>query len=194
MNRELNPQLFGGQRVNSNVDKIGPTGDPNQSSAGIMGRTVESATGRGHAAGQQVPYLSNEVKALEHQVTAMRVALMQMENRTEALNSKMEELSRSVHNRLERFSQVIQRIEENQSQQQQETTARFAQIAARVNERKIGDTKVQELVDRHNTIVRNFENRLLSLQRLVSEQEMALHNAQASLEEARSEIIRLKRL
>ena len=58
---------------------------------------------------------------------------------------------------------------------------------------EIAKMKIQELVDRHNSIIRNFENRLLSMQRLVSEQEMTLHNAQAALDEARNEIARLKR-
>lgn len=184
MHRELNPQLFG---TNSTVEKIGNPVDPNHPAQGIMGRTEPAAP-------RQVPYPPIDVKAIEHSIATLKLALIQMEKRMEGLSSKMEELSRGTHGRLERFAQAIGRIEESQTRNNQEQASRFAQLVGRVNESKITDSKVTELVDRHNNIIRNFENRLMSLQRLVSEQEMALHNAQAALEESRNEIARLKRL
>jgi len=141
MHRELNPQLFGTQAP---AEKIGQTVDQTHPAHSIMGKNPENP-----GAGGKLPYPSIDIKAIEHQVATLRLALMQMEKRTEAVSSK---------------------------------------IAARVNERKVTDSKVQELIDRHNTIIRNFENRLLSLQRIVTEQEMALHNAQAALEESRAEL------
>lgn len=188
MHRELNPQLFG---TKTTVEKIGSPVDPNQPAAGIMGKGGEAST---QSQQRQVPYPPIDVKTIEHQIATLKVALIQMEKRTDGIVSKMEELNRSVHTRLERFSNAIVRVEESQMTHNQEATAKFAQIVAKVNERKINDTKVQELVDRHNTVIRNFENRLMALQRLVSEQELALHNSQAALEEARTEILRLKRL
>jgi chromosome segregation ATPase len=184
MHRELNPQLFGTQ---SHAEKIGHPMGPQQAAPGIMGKGAESAAA---AQARQVPYPPIDIKAIEHQINTLKVALMQMEKRVDSIASRSEDLMRTVHGRLERFSQAIGRLDEVQTQHQQENTGKFAQIAAKVNERKVSDTKVQELVDRHNMVIRNFENRLLSLQRVVSEQEMALHNAQAALEEARAELQR----
>jgi chromosome segregation ATPase len=183
MHREINPQLFGNQTA---VEKIGQPVDLSKPAAGIMGRPAPENR-------PQVPYGPNEIKAMEQQVSSLRLALAQSEKRSEALALKLDEVARMVHVRLERFSQAIVRTEEVQSQSQQEMTAKLALILAKVNERKVTDTKVQELIDRHNTIIRNFENRLTSLQRLVSEQEMALHNAQAALEETRAELAKARR-
>lgn len=186
MHRELNPQLFG---TATPVEKIGQPVDPAKPAAGIMGRpSVEAAPTR------QVAYPPIDVKAIEGQMTQLRVGLMQMEKKTEMVHSQLQELARNTNSRLERFAAAIMRFEENIGQSHQESTMKFAQITAKVNERKVTDNKVHELIDRHNHIIRNFENRLLALQRLVSEQELALHNSQAALEEARSEIARLKRL
>lgn len=179
MHRELNPQLFGTQTA---AEKIGQPVDPSRPAAGIMGAGAEAA---GAAQNGRIPYVPNEIKALEHQVSTLRVALLQSEKRADSLASKLEDVSRMVHGRLERFSQAITRVEDLQSQQYQDVAQKFAAIAAKVNERKISDTKIQELIDRHNTIIRNFENRLTSLQRIISEQELALHNAHAALEESR---------
>lgn len=176
MHRELNPQLFGNQTP---LEDIGRAGTP----APPPGARVESAA---------VPYPPNEIKSLEHQIGTLKVALLQMEKRTETIGARLEEMTRSVHARLERFSQAIVRLEESQNESQQNTTGKLAQIVAKVNERKVTDQKVHELIDRHNLIIRNFENRLHSLQRLISEQEMTLHNSNAALEETRAELTKLR--
>lgn len=183
LHRELNPHLFGSPEGSAEPKSLGS--DPRIPAASVIG-TPEPARSR-------VPYPPIDVKAMELAIANLKGAILQMEKRTETIGFKMEELARTIHARLERFSQSIVRVEESQSKTAQETNAKFATVAQKVNERKISDMKVQELVDRHNSIVRNFENRMLSMQRLVSEQEMSLHNAQAALEEARNEISRLKR-
>jgi chromosome segregation ATPase len=185
VHRELNPELFGTPSALEGGDQ--PV-DPTLPATRVMGRAAEPAPKR------TMPYLPGDLKALESQVNTLRVGLMQMEKRTEAAQSQIQELARGTAARLERFAAALARMEEAIGQHHQENTAKFAQVVAKVNERKVTDSKVQELLDRHNHIVRNFENRLISLQRLVSEQEMALHNSQAALEEARNEIARLKRL
>lgn len=155
----------------------------------VMG-TPSSALGE---ESRRVPYPPVDLKAMELAIASLKGAMIQMERRTETIAFKMEELARTVHARLERFSQSIVRAEDTLNKSQQENAQRFATVVQKVNERKINDGKVAELVDRHNMVVRNFENRLASLQRLVNEQEMALHNAQAAMIEATNEIARLKR-
>ncbi len=182
MNRELNPQLVGNQ---TQVEKIGQPVDPQKPAQGIMGQAPAQHPAGATAAGRAVPYPPVDIKGLEHQIATMKLALMQMDKRMETVTARLEDLQRTTYARFDRFAQAIQRMEEIQAQREQDTTNKFANVFAKVNERKVTDSKVQELVDRHNTIIRNFENRLLSLQRVISEQEMALHNAQAALEESR---------
>lgn len=179
--RGLNPSLFGTPTSEPQGSEI-PRGPASQ----MMGAPAQEPR-------RAVPYPPIDIKGIESQILSLKTAISQMEKRTETIAFKMEELARNVHTRLERFSQAILRFEDAQGKSNAETSQRLATVFAKVNERKISDTKIQELVDRHNTIVRNFENRMLNMQRLVSEQEMSLHNAQAALEEARNEIARLKR-
>ena len=171
--RELNPALFGEQQV---VTDPLATIDARYSAASLMGAG-------GHDQSRSVPYPPVDYRALEGDLKALRHALVQMDKRTETLAFKMEELARSVHTRMERFGQKLKSFEEAQSVSQNESAKRFAAVVAKVNERKATDAKIQDMIDRHNTIVRNFENRLHSMQRLISEQQMTLHNAQAALAE-----------
>jgi hypothetical protein len=167
--RELNPQLFGnGPSVDSS------TLHRQEPAASVMPRASNSN-----------PYPPNELKNMEHHVHQLSRALLQMEKRTETIAQKLEELARGVHTRLERFSHSIQRIEDAQKHTAQENALKVAAVASKVNERKVSDSKIEEMIERHNSIVRGFETRLLSLQRLVNEQEMALHGAKAAIEEAR---------
>ena len=177
MHRELNPQLFGttASPEKPSPDAQGPLARPSQNQQ------------------RQVPYPPLDLKNIEQQMASLRLALLQMEKRNEAFTARMDDVARSVHARMDRFAQALVRLEEIQNHHNQDNTTKFAQVVAKVNERKVSDTKIQELIDRHNTIVRNFENRMVLLQRLVTEQEMALHNAQAALEDARAEIIKNKR-
>ncbi len=176
MHRELNPHLFG------------PTQVPAQGWTDSQAQRSQAQSQVAVSAPSRVAYPPNELKTIEHHLTMLKVAINQIEKRSEGFNSKLEELGRGVHVRLERFSQAIIRLEDQQQKINQENIEKFAQIAAKVNERKVTDGKVQELIDRHNTIVRNFENRLTSLQRINAEQELTLHNAHAALEEVRTEL------
>jgi hypothetical protein len=180
-NRHLNPALFGDQPVLSDPASVM---DPRSPASSVMG-TLPDLPNRAN------PYPPVDFRALEGQVKMMRSAILQLEKRTETIAFKMEELARSVHGRLERFGQTLTSFSEAQNKNAAESAQRFANVVAKVNERKVTDMKIQDMMDRHNTIVRNFENRLTSLQRLVNEQEMSLHNAQAALEESRAEIARL---
>ncbi len=52
--------------------------------------------------------------------------------------------------------------------------------------------KIEQLLERHNQIVRNFENKMVHLTRVLSEQEIQILNSKSALEEAHREIARLR--
>lgn len=187
MQPELNPQIFGVQTQSEKNPSNRGMGSPSQGILPDLRMPTKPMNSPLNSPASPTEH-SSEVKNLAHQVAVLKMALLQSEKRNDSLNGKVEELVKMLNNRFERFSQAIVRSEELQAKSYQETSGRLAQMSAKVNERRVNDTKIQELIDRHNTIVRNFENRLHSLQRLVSEQEMVLLNSQAALEETRAEL------
>lgn len=134
-----------------------------------------------------------EFKVLEATIQQLRLQLQASEKRHEALVAQQQELARATAARFERVSQALTRFESAGAQQFQELNAKYSGIASKVNERKVQDAKVQEMIDRHNNIIRGFENRLTHMQRVISEQELQLHNSHAALEEARHELQKLKK-
>jgi chromosome segregation ATPase len=193
MGRGPNNSSTNGSANNGQVQWQGHNQYQGQGHGSAQGQSYGSHTQDGSRSSRPIAYPPIDIKGLENQLSTLRVTLMQVEKRTEAVQSQMQELARTTAQRMERFAGAISRFEDNMTQGQQESTNKIAQVVAKVNERKVSDNKINELIDRHNHIIRNFENRLLALQRLASEQEMTLHNSQAALEEARNEIARLKR-
>ncbi len=107
------------------------------------------------------------------------------------IESDLKELSAQVH-QLRTQNQMLERKVEQMHLQNQDLSTKIAIISSKTNERKVADTKIHDLIDRHNTLIMNFENRMTHMSRIMNEQEMKLYNATAALEEARREIARLR--
>ena len=187
MNRELNPNLFGqslapGTQFEDDSPQL-------QDSAPVPGVPTPPRSAQAQAAG----YFPLELKALEAQVQSSRTQIGSIEQKIGALGSQLQELARATNARLERFTAALKRLEEAQAHLHQDLGAKNAVLAGKVNERKVNDDKILDLIERHNVIVRNFENRLVSLQRTLSEQELQLHASNAALDEARVELARVRR-
>ncbi len=185
MHRELNPNLFGTKAIGerSGVSQTSESSHPHPSGPSQISAGMPRVPGP----------IPPEVKLLEAHVHALKLQLQASEKRSEMMHAQMQELLRATTSRFERVSHAINRVESSTTSQIQELNTKYAGLASKMNERRVQDAKVQEMIDRHNHIVRNFENRLVHLQRVLSEQEMQLLNASAALEDARHEISRLKR-
>ncbi len=200
MNRELDPQLFGGPSGGGSAPSAGNANLGFGASSRYEVRGAQEAGRDAHAGAQRtvpgkpVPFPALDIKVLEAQGTQMKAVMQQFDRRLDQLGAKVGELARDTQGRLDKYGQQLLRLEDGLSRLTRDSADRFASVVARVNERKVHDSKVQEMMDRHNLLVRNFENRLESLQRLAGDQEQALLSAFAALEDARAELARLKRM
>lgn len=107
------------------------------------------------------------------------------------IENDLKELAAQVH-QLRMQNQLLERKVEQMTMQYQDLSTKYAIVASKTNERKVADSKIQDLIDRHNTLIMNFENRMTHMSRIMSEQEMKLYNATATVEDARREIARLR--
>ncbi len=172
MNRELNPQLFGGR------ERPEPVFEAEKQAKSPLGRNPgETAT--------PTPYIPNELKGLEGQLATLRQVLAQVVKRNEVITAKMEELEHNVLEKYDDLAQAVSAVRQAQILSQKENDVRFSQFRLNFGEADADDVKIQQLIERHNTIVRDFENRMATFSRLMSEQEMTLLNVQAELAESR---------
>ncbi|MGE4133094.1 MAG: hypothetical protein AB7F86_15740 [Bdellovibrionales bacterium] len=159
------------------------------------------ATFRGHApqperqeAAGSAPVKSEEVRLLQLHIENLSKRNKEFESKLASMTTKMEEMTAQNKQRFERVQGHFQRQNEILQSGFGDVNAKIAQVVSRVNERRVEDSAVKEMVERHSQVVQSFEIRLQQLQRVISEQELQLASARSELKEAIREIARLKKL
>jgi hypothetical protein len=110
------------------------------------------------------------------------------------LTQQFTEWTKSSHSKFERLQSQIAKLEQNDHYIVTEAAQKFSQVNTRFGERKSLDIKIQEMIDRHNSVLKSFEMRLTQMQRLLAEKESQLLATTAALNESKMEIARLKRM
>lgn len=180
MPRELNPELFGvinasqeprSAQFNSDFEFGGPLG-------ANSGLSMMAGAGTALAAqpSDTVDNLKKKVRELENQV--------------ESLHHKMEKMALNFEQKLTQVQSLSKNIDSNMKSSLTEIHQQQAQMSSKINERRVTDNKIQDLVERHNQLVQNFEVRLLNMHKVSSEQEMKIMTYQATIDEILREIKR----
>lgn len=131
---------------------------------------------------------------VEQKVADLRVQLREIKEEVSRFGRDMEAMKTSSHNKMEKLAQQVARLEGLQGKVHQEVTTRMSQMHTRLADRQSVDMKVQEMMDRHQALIRSAEMRIQQMQKILNEKEAMLLSAQVSLSEARTEISRLKRM
>lgn len=168
MQKELNPDLFGERKVTQKTTQNQPAGA---------------------YATQGADWLS-----MDRQMMDLRTQIQHIVEQVNKMAANVNEQLKNTTMRMERFQQQMTRLEQNHNGLAQESGQKIAQLNLRMQEKKALELKVQEMLDRHNNVVRSFEVRMTHLQKLLSEKEAQAAAAQQALNETKMEIARLKRL
>lgn len=139
------------------------------------------------------PPAANQVNLLEQRVAESRVQIQQLSENLAKVVSQINEFIRNSQSKFERMNQAIARLEQNGQALNIEAAQKINQIHNRLGERKTMDLKIQEMIDRHNSVLRSFEVRLQQMQKILTEKEAQLVASQSALNETKMEIARLKR-
>jgi chromosome segregation ATPase len=170
MSRELNRDLFG-ETINTQL--------PSRP----MAKRTEVPT---------MTATNEDVKMLGYQVDTMMKKIKEFESRMETLASKWDEFSSTAKLRFERIQGSFQRQGETIQSNFRDIHSKIATVASRTNERKMSETGMQEMMERHQQVVQSFEVRLQGLQKIISEQEYQLLNTKSEMKDVMKEIVKLK--
>ena len=175
MSRELQSDLFG--------DIRGPQGEVSPKA-----RLADSAA-----------YAPDSVSLEEwrltvHQLDQIKKRVKDYDQKLANLNQRQTELLNAMKTRVERVASAVQRSEEYCKVNIQELNAKYATISGKMAERKLAETKIEEIVDRYSQTMNQMELRLNQLQKVINEQELQLHSSRSALQEALREITKLKKL
>ncbi len=171
MARELNRDLFGSYNERDGADP---------SSAGATLPTTAFAK-------------AEEVRVLNLHIENLSKRMKEFESRVEVMTTRTDEITSTNKQRFERVQGHFKNIGEQLQSGLNDVNAKIAHVVSRVNERKVSEGVIKEMVERQASLVQTFEVRMQQLQRVISEQELQLMNAKTELREALQELARLKK-
>ena len=174
MARELQPDIFGDLRP-SDLPLDAPLVAPR-----LPWATTEPASPPATAFMREEDW-----RTLLTQVDQLKKRLSEVESTQMQIQNRQNELIQATKVRIERVMGSCQRMDEVVKNFTADISDRMSSMQLRLNERKLADHKVQDLVDRHASTLQTYEVRLASLQKLLAEQELMLMNVKAALQEAR---------
>ncbi len=162
--RELNPELFG---ENAN-----------------RSRFVENSAATVPADG---------MLPLESKIAETRVQLGELSDTLGNIVNQVNEFIKSSQQKFEKLHQGVNSLEKNDLTMNALIEQKISAILNQMGERKTMEMKMQEVIDRHNSVLRGFETRFNQMQKIMNEKEAQIIQAQAALNDAKMEIARLKR-
>jgi len=171
MARELNRELFGNTGAGKSTDK-----DAQASQAPVAYAKAD------------------ELRAVHLHIENLSKRMKEFESRVETMHTKVEDLVGQNKQRFERVQGHFKAQNEMFQTGILDVNNKIAQVLSRVNERKVSENIIKEMVERHSHVVQSFEVRMTQLQRLMGEQELQLMNARSELKSALQELSRLKKL
>jgi chromosome segregation ATPase len=167
--KQLNPDLFSGQsatvEIKSHQGRVYPMENPAS------------------------PFGDHELKLAE----ARRDIKILSDHLSKTI-SKFDEFSKSTNMRMDRVQNLIQQYELKNDILKSDLMEKTQSLNQKLTERRTLDLKTQDLIDRHNQMIKGYEARLQSLMKIINEKDHQLLQAQATLNGAKMEIARLKRL
>jgi DNA repair exonuclease SbcCD ATPase subunit len=120
--------------------------------------------------------------------------ILELRNQNQKVQVQMAEMAKSSNLKIEKLQQQVSRLETIHNGLAGEIGNRLNQMQARIIERASYDAKTQEMIDRHNQVIKSFEVRMTQLQRILQEKEAQLNTTLQALNDAKTEIMRLKRI
>lgn len=130
----------------------------------------------------------------DQKINEMKTQISVMAEHFGRLSQQFNEFVKYSQQRFDKIHQSIQKLDQNDHQILNEATQKFARINDRFAERKSIDGKIQEMVDRHNSVVKSYEMRMSQMQKVMAEKETQILAMSSMINEAKMEMARLKRL
>ena len=165
MHRELNPELFGEKRISVETPAL-----------------LADLSGEPH-------FLD-----VDRQISELKAQTQKSEENNRQLQTQWADSVKTGNLKLERVQQLLTRLETSHNGLAQEIAVRLTQMQQRIVERASYDEKTQEMIDRHNQVIKSFEVRMNQMQKLIQEKEVILNSNLQALNDCKHEIARLKRL
>jgi predicted nucleic acid-binding Zn-ribbon protein len=108
------------------------------------------------------PAANSNAKALSDNYEALS-------RRMESFETRFEQISKNLTLRMERTTTMISHVQTQINHVSNDVNEKIVQLSAKVNERRLAESRIEDLIERHNTEMKALEARMQQLQRMVTE-------------------------
>jgi uncharacterized protein YqgV (UPF0045/DUF77 family) len=184
--KELNPHLFLETPIERSLERQKISEDTRLMSQEQLIHLINSAS----------PYtsLNNAVHVLDIKFNDMKTQLNHLQDEMNKFVAQVNEFAKTSQIKVERVTHAMTKTDITVHNLETEVQQKHTVLSNKMAERRTLDLKIQEMVDRHNNILRTFEVRMSQMQKVIADKEAQLLQSQSALNEAKMEIARLKRI
>ncbi len=138
-------------------------------------------------------YSAVATRQLQSELKTANKRISHLESLVEVLQTQMGVMSHNNERRTEAFSKALSELEKDFREQNLSQARALKMVEERFRDQKIKDGQMESIVDRFNTTLSQFENKLATLQKVLSEKEMTLLTYRRIIEQIVEEVEKLKR-
>jgi len=133
---------------------------------------------------EKMKNLSPELKVEDnsYRLNTMEKKIKGLNHHINQLESKIPKLEQLYKNLFEKNQSNIKRLETAVKSNIQTVLHKFSRLASKVNTKTLEQNRVQELIDRQNAVLQQYELRLNKMQKIISEQDLQLMNYKSTLQ------------
>lgn len=161
MHKKLNPGLFD----EISTDRPSPIATPNHFSASAS----------------MSPTSNMEVQRLNEEVQGLKAKLRNYDNQMEVFKNQLTDFVHTFDQRFDRLSQALSRMEKSVHAQGRDTEDKFRGVREKIQSQSFEEAKIEGLIERQSIAIRNFENRMAAMQKLLNEKELLLMKCMEAL-------------
>jgi SPX domain protein involved in polyphosphate accumulation len=160
VHKKLNPGLF----EEISTEKVQSTNPMNPSVSHSMGHTMMTPP----------PAARAESQRAYEELQSLKTKMRSHENQMDVFKSQISDFVKTFDQRFDRLSQAIARLEKAVHAQGRDTESKMHAFKEKMQAQSFEEAKVEGLIERQTIVIRNFENRLTSLQKIINEKELLL--------------------
>lgn len=113
-----------------------------------------------------------EAHKLFEELQSLKTKMRTYDSQLEVLRNQMSEFVRTLDQRFERVSQALSRLEKAVHNQSRDAETKIKQVREKIQSHGFEEAKIEGLIERQTVIIRNFENRVAALQKIVNDKEL----------------------
>ena len=136
-----------------------------------------------------VPISPSVIQNLAQHIASLQKRVTELETKQETGSDRLVELAKASKDRFDRIQSLLSHFEMAFKKNSQDMHLELSKITGQLTQKRVIDIKIQDLVQKHNQMVCQFEQRLQELKKGISAQQMKLLELESRLKV--SESIRL---